>query len=174
MQIRKITLRIATAAGVLAASTLFAQMNHGSHGGHQHGGMAPAEHSRALPEPAQTVFTKYLKIQTALAADSFQGVKEDATAIQTSIRSDSAGTFSAEVAKAAEDLAKATDITAGRQVFKRLSGTLIKHLDANKEHAGHFVKAFCPMANAAWLQAGSVINNPYLGKEMARCGKIQS
>jgi hypothetical protein len=173
MQIKKITLRIATAVGVLAASTLFAQMNHEGHSGHQHGS-AHIDQAPTLVEPVQTVFTNYLYIQTALAADSFQSVRESATAILTSIRSDSAGTFSPEVAKAAEDLARATDITAGRQVFKRLSGTLIKYLDANKEHAGHFVKAFCPMANAAWLQTGSVINNPYLGKEMVRCGRLQS
>jgi 3-methyladenine DNA glycosylase AlkC len=136
--------------------------------------MAPAEHALALPEPAQSVFTNYLNIQTTLAGDSFQGVRDSAAAILTSIRSDSAGTFSAAVAQAAEDLAKATDITVGRQVFKRLSDTLIKYLDAHKEHASHFVKAFCPMANAMWLQTGSVVNNPYLGKEMARCGNIQS
>jgi hypothetical protein len=174
MHIKRISLRIATAAGVLAASTLFAQMNHGSHADHQHGGMAPAEHALALPEPAQSVFTNYLNIQTALAGDSFQGVRNSATAMLTSIRSDSAGTFSAEVAQAAEELAKATDITVGRQEFKRLSGTLIKYLDAHKEHASHLVKAFCPMANAVWLQTGSIVNNPYMGKQMAHCGEIRS
>jgi hypothetical protein len=51
---------------------------------------------------------------------------------------------------------------------------LIKYLAANKAHAGHYVKAFCPMANARWLQTGSTVSNPYLGKSMARCGQIES
>ncbi|HEX7976531.1 MAG TPA: hypothetical protein VF498_19125 [Anaerolineales bacterium] len=127
-----------------------------------------------MPEPVQSVFTNYLNIQTALAGDSLQGVRDSAAAIVNFIRADATGTFPFEVARAAEDLARTTSLTTGRQVFKRLSGTLIKYLDAHKEQAGPLVKAFCPMANVMWLQTGSVVNNPYMGKEMVHCGNIQS
>lgn len=174
MNLKRIFLGAVTAASVLAAPTLFAQMNHENHAGHQHGGNAHAEHALALPEPAQAVFTNYLNIQIALAKDSLEGIKASSVAISASIRNDPAGTFSAEVAQAAGDLSKTTDLKAARQVFQRLSGSLIKYLAVHKEQANHFVKVFCPMANAVWLQTGSVVNNPYLGKEMARCGNIQS
>ena len=49
-----------------------------------------------------------------------------------------------------------------------------KSLDDARQEANHFVKIVCPMVNAAWFQIGSVVNNPYLGGEMARCGNIQS
>ncbi len=174
------TMRIATAAGVLAASTLFAQMNHGDmnmgqggHSGHQHG--STQANQAPLPEPAQTVFDKYFKIQTALAGDSLQGVSDNAMALMDAVRNDSAKTFSADVGQAAEDLTKAKDLSVARQVFKRLSGNLIKHLEAHNEHAVHFERVFCSMANAKWLQkAGSPVSNPYLGKSMARCGQIES
>ena len=173
-------MRIATAVGVFAASTLFAQMNHGDmdmgqggHSGHQHGSAQGDKAS--LPEPARTVFDKYFKIQTALAEDSTQGVNENAMALMDAIRSDSAKTFSSDIGQAAEDLAKAKDLSVARQVFKRLSANLIKHLEAHQEHAARFERVFCSMANAKWLQkAGSPVSNPYLGKSMARCGQIES
>jgi hypothetical protein len=174
MNLKQIILMTAVVAGVLSSSTLLAQMNHGNHGGNPHIGNAPSQHASAIPGPAQTVFTNYVNIQTALAKDSIEGLRDSSAAISTAVRGDSAGTFSTELAQAAQDLSKARDIKAARQAFKRLSSELIKHLDAHKEHGGHFVKVLCPMANAAWLQIGSIVNNPYLGNEMARCGNIQS
>ena len=177
---KKLTLLIATAVGVLTTPALLAQMNHdmggmnhGDHSAHQHG--ASAQQSAALPAPVQSVFTNYLKIQTVLAQDSLQGVRESATAIRESVQADSAKTFPADIAQAAEDLAKANDLSVARDVFKRLSGNLVKYLDAHKDQAGHFEKVFCSMANARWLQkAGSTVSNPYLGKSMARCGQVES
>lgn len=172
-KMKKITLLTATAAGLFAAQTLLAQMNHGDHNAHRHGSHAQSEHGAALPGPVQAVFTNYLNIQTALAKDSLQGVTDSAARITESIQSDSGKTFSAEVARAAGNLAKTTNINAARQVFKQLSGSLIKDLDVHPEYAGHLLKAYCPMANVKWLQAGSTVNNPYLGKSMARCGRIE-
>lgn len=71
-------------------------------------------------------------------------------------------------------LNKASDLKTAREAFKPLSDSLIKCLGANKAHRGHYVRVFCPMANARWLQTGSVVSNPYYGKSMARCGKIES
>lgn len=175
MHIKLIGLRIATAASVLAATTLFAQMNHGNHAGHQHGGSAAAQEALNLPEPDQTVFGKYLKIESSLAKDSLEGVSDNTMALLDAVRNDAGKMFSSDVALAAEDLSKAKDLPGARQVFKRLSATLIKHLEANKDHAGSFERVFCSMANAKWLQkAGSPVSNPYLGASMARCGQIES
>lgn len=178
---KKFVLLTAAAFGMLTTPALLAQMDHSgmggmdhsAHGGHQHDGMAASQ--TPLPEPAQTVFQRYLKIEATLAQDSVQGVNDNAMALTDAIRNDSPKTFSGDVAQAAEDLTKAKNLEVARQVFKRLSDGLIKHLETNKEHAARFEKVFCSMANAKWLQkAGTPVSNPYLGKSMATCGQIQS
>lgn len=171
---KKVSILIATAAGLLAAPALLAQHNHADHGAHQPAPNTRTEPAPALPKPVQAVFDSYLKIQTALAQDSVQGVSASATAIAKSVQADSAKTLPADVAQQAEALAKASDIKAARESFKPLSDSLIKYLGANKAHRGHYVQVFCSMANARWLQTGSVVSNPYYGKSMARCGKIES
>lgn len=182
MNTKKLSLSIA-AAGLLAAPALLAQMNMGgmdmggmnmNGGAHQRGSDAPAAQT-PLPEPAQTVFANYFKIQTALATNSLEGVSADAAAIERSIREDAGQTFSSgEAGSAARDLAGAANLDAARQIFKRLSGALIKYADAHPEYAGHFVKVYCPMANVMWLQKDSVVNNPFLGKDQASCGQIKN
>lgn len=178
LNMKKLVLLSTTVLCMFTAPALFAQMDHSGmggmdHSGHQHG-LAPGDQA-PLPQPAQTVFQRYLKIETTLSQDSIQGISDNAMALMEAIRRDSSKTFSPEIAQAAEDLAKAKNIETARQVFRRLSDNLIKHLEANKEHAARFEKVFCSMANAKWLQkAGTPVSNPYLGKSMATCGQIQS
>ncbi len=174
MNMRKVSILVATAAGLLTAPALLAQHNHADHGAHQPAPNPRTEPAPALPKPVQAVFDSYIKIQTALAQDSMQGVSANATAIAKSVQSDFLKTFSADVAKQADALAKASDLKSAREAFKPLSDSLIKYLGENKAHRGHYVQVFCSMANARWLQAGSVVSNPYYGKSMARCGKIES
>lgn len=198
MNTKKITLLIA-AAGIFATSALWAQMNMD---GMEMNHSAPPRSSDSqtaqapLPEPAQTVFANYFNIQTALTTNSLEGVSGSAAAIERAIRFDAGQTFSSgEVGSAAkdlifavshshknlfdrrhsaEDLATAANLSASRQVFKRLSDSLVKFVDSHPEYAGHFVKVYCPMANAMWLQSDSVVNNPYLGKDQAGCGQIKN
>ncbi len=165
---------IATAAGLLAAPALLAQHNHADHGAHQPPPNTRTEPAPALPKPVQTVFDSYIKIQAALAQDSVQGVSANAAAMAKAVQSDSTKELLADVPQQAEALAEAGDIKAAREAFKPLSDSLIKYLGANKAHHGHYVQVFCSMANGRWLQTGTVVSNPYFGKSMARCGKIES
>lgn len=174
MNMKRIPVLIATVAGLLAAPALLAQHNHGDHGAHQPAPNARTEPAPALPKPVQAVFDSYIKIQTALALDSTQNVSANATTIAKAVHGDSTKALPADVAKQAETLAKAADIKAAREAFKPLSDSLIKYLAANKAHAGHYTKVFCSMANARWIQTGTTVSNPYYGKSMLRCGKIES
>ncbi len=174
MNMKRIHFIIATVAGLLAAPALLAQHNHADHGTQQHGAGAHTEQAPALPKPVQAVFDSYIRMQTALAQDSMQGVSTNATAIAKAVQSDTAKSLPADVVKQAETLAKAGDIKAAREAFKPLSDSLIKYFTANKAHRGHYVQVFCSMANGRWLQTGTVVSNPYYGKSMARCGKIES
>jgi len=118
--------------------------------------------------PLQPALDKYILIQTALAGDSMKGVSEAAAEI-ASISKAGDGTVAAQ----AEALAKTSDIKAAREAFKPLSAALIKAISSQKSVSGQYYEAFCPMANASWIQVGKKIANPYFGASMSGCGEIR-
>src|SRR6266487_1187045 len=123
----------------------------------------------ALMEPVKYVLDHYLAIQSELAKDSVKGLDEHANAIAKAAKGDNMKMLSPDVAKQAETLAKAKDIKAAREAFKPLSTSLIKYLADNKAGKGTYHEAYCPMVKASWLQKGTGIKNPYMGKEMLTC-----
>jgi hypothetical protein len=127
----------------------------------------------ALSEPAKSVLNHYLKIQTQLSKDTLKGVEAQANAITATIQNDASKTLPIEVAKEAETLANTKDLAAAREAFKPLSASLIKYLADNKAGKGAYHQAYCPMANASWLQTGKDIRNPYMGKDMLDCGELK-
>jgi Cu(I)/Ag(I) efflux system membrane fusion protein len=130
--------------------------------------------SSALMQPDKSVLDHYLMIQAALAKDSIKGVDENAKAIAKAVRGDEMKMLSPDVATQAETLAKAADLKAAREAFKPLSDSLIKYLADRKAGVGIYHEAFCPMANASWLQTNNVIINPYLGTSMSSCGEFKN
>lgn len=125
-----------------------------------------------LPQPVATVFDNYARIQTALAQDSLQDVANDAQAIAKAVNDDATTTFSTNIAQQAEIVTKATDLNGAREAFKTLSQSLIGYVSKNPALAGIYRQVHCSMANADWLQKESTVNNPYLGKAMAQCGRF--
>jgi hypothetical protein len=180
MNVKTMSVLIATVLVVSFADSGFAQTNHGALGtnsgsdrGTQPQGSDAQTTQKPLPETAKTVFTNYLKIQAALARDSLEGVSSNAAAIERSINADAGKMFSSgDAATAARDLTKAADLSAARDAFMPLSESLIKYLDAHKNLAGNLVRVHCSMVNADWLQAGTEVANPYLGKAMPTCGEV--
>ncbi len=128
----------------------------------------------ALMEPVKSVLDQYLMIQTNLANDSIQGLEEHATAIAKAVKGDDMKMLSPDVAKQAETLGKAADLKEAREAFKPLSASLIKYLTDNKAGKGTYHETFCPTVKASWLQMGTGIKNPYMGKAMLRCGELKS
>jgi Cu(I)/Ag(I) efflux system membrane fusion protein len=131
-----------------------------------------AADNAALPAPVKSVYDHYLKIQTALAGDSLTGVAENAQDIAAAVHGD-AKTLPAAVGTDAEAIAKAKDLKAARAAFKPLSDALIQYL-ADHHAKGAYVKVYCPMAEASWLQSDKKVNNPYMGKSMSDCGEIEN
>lgn len=125
-----------------------------------------------LPAPLQSALNKYIQIQSALAGDSLKGVSEAASEI-SGIAKASGGIVLEAVVNQAGTLAKTTDIKAAREAFKPLSATLIKELSAQRSISGQYYEAFCPMANASWIQTGKEVANPYYGAGMLNCGEIR-
>ena len=133
-----------------------------------------AADNAALTQPVKSVLDHYLMIQAALATDSLKGVDENASAIAKAVRSDDRKMLSPDVAAQAEALAKATDLEAARAAFKPLSNSLIKYLADNKAGVGTYHEAYCPMAQASWLQTERDIKNPYMGSAMSSCGQFRN
>jgi len=121
--------------------------------------------------PLKEALEQYVKIQSALAADSLKGIPEAAAAIG-SVAKENVGVLAKAAVSQADAVAKATDIKAARAAFKPLSTTLIAAANAQKEKIGYY-EAFCPMADAAWIQADKKIANPYYGSSMLSCGEIR-
>jgi hypothetical protein len=122
----------------------------------------------------KSVLNQYLTIQTNLANDSIQGLEEHASAIAKAVKGDDMKMLAPDLAKQAETLTKATDLKAAREAFKPLSASLIKYLADNKAGKGTYHETFCPMVKASWLQMGTGIKNPYMGKAMLTCGEVKS
>lgn len=140
--------------------------------GHEsHGTQATATTSK-LAQSVAAVFDGYIQIQTALSGDSLEGVATNAQAIAKSVKEDKANTFSATLGEQAEAVAKAKDLAAAREAFKPLSESLIRFATKDSTLSGQYRQVHCSMAKANWLQTGTTVSNPYMGKAMARCGQF--
>jgi hypothetical protein len=193
LKMKLITIIIAT-AGLAAAPALLAQgccrgggpMKEGCNMGGtptsgsleaQGAGGEAAESAPVKPVfsgPVQSVFDDYIKVQGALAQDSLEGVSDAGSAMAKAIQGDPARTLSPRVAQQALALAKAKDLEAARGAFKSLSDSLIQFVKGQKAAAGTYHVAYCPMANASWLQTGKTVINPYMGKAMLHCGQLKT
>jgi predicted RNA methylase len=112
------------------------------------------------------VVTPYLRIHAALAADTIETVKADATLLAAEAAE--LGDAGRAVAVAAKALAGAADLEAARAAFMTLSEALVT---AAGEALPPGVRvAYCPMVKKPWLQRGDTIQNPYFGSKMPTCG----
>ncbi len=125
-------------------------------------------------QPVQAVFDNYIQVQGALAQDSIEGVGGMAATMAKSIRGDSMKMLSPKVAEQAEALAQAKDLESARTAFKALSESLIAYVKEQKVPDGTYYEAYCPMAKASWLQKSGELENPYMGKQMLRCGRFKA
>ncbi len=135
--------------------------------------ITPTTGDGSLKEPVKSVLDHYLKIQAAMADDSFNGISTNAAAISEAVKADKAKTLSSNVTDSADALAKAKDLSTARENFKDLSQSLIQYLADKRVKTGRFEEIFCPMANAYWLQTNQDISNPYLGHSMPECGETK-
>ncbi len=155
MKLRLLAITVMAAVGLLSSTAVHAD-------------------DSALMEPVKSVLNQYLTIQTNLANDSIEGLTDHAMAIANAVKGDDMKMLSPDVAKQAETLAKAMDVKEAREAFKPLSASLIKYLSDNKAGKGTYHETYCPMVKASWLQMGTGIKNPYMGKAMLTCGELKN
>lgn len=168
------------ATGIVMAawgSTALAQGGHvhGSHGGARGKDAKPADKPQAQVD---VTVRSYLAVQQLLVQDKIDGVEAQFAKIRDAAK---ALTEHAKVKDQAQAIFKAIEVEPktlkdARTAFKPLSSAviaLVQVIPASEQAAPVLFEASCPMAKANWLQADRELANPYMGKEMSDCGKIE-
>ena len=118
------------------------------------------------------VVDPYLKISSALAKDSIEGVRANAGDLATAATA--LGAPAMKIDTAAVQLAAASEIGDAREKFGTLSDAIVTYLDGLHLMLPDGVQvAICPMVQKPWLQEGSDIKNPYFGASMPTCGNFR-
>jgi hypothetical protein len=140
--------------------------------------MKPAPDARFDAARFSKVLDAYDSIVVALAADKLDGIKEAAGVI---VEHAPNGVIRKRAAALCGDDAVA-GLAAAREALKSLSTAIIDYTGANLPALTAALadkkqplpqKAYCPMAEASWLQHGEKITNPYYGGSMLRCGTFE-
>jgi hypothetical protein len=156
-------------------------MGHASHGADS--GVEAPQAVRPVSDPkfdaarTRRMLDAYDQIVVALAADEVGDVSGAASLIVRDAPNDAIKEAARSMAGAGEE-----DIAESREHFKALSENVGLYVEGNleslkaaleKDEQSMPQKAYCPMAEAGWLQHGERITNPYYGKSMLRCGQFQ-
>lgn len=124
-------------------------------------------------EVAPEFLGDYLKMQTALAADSAVGVAETAAVIVKaagSYANHSADKPAYDALAAAAAKVDGKDLATLREQFKSFSIAMDTFLRG--AGAKGWQLFYCPMAEGYWIQSDAEVRNPYFGKSMLRCGDV--
>ena len=112
-----------------------------------------------------------IAIQVALAHDSIDGLRANATALRQAAQA--AGAPASGIDRAAATLETATTIADARRNFGVLSDALIAYLKTTPAPLASGVRvAYCPMVRKSWLQKDGPIQNPYYGQRDARLRRV--
>lgn len=131
------------------------------------------------------VYITYFKAQTALAADDFETGKNELVELREIIKNMSDHDSLRQWRLIRKDLLDALrnadqwpDMEAIRIAFEPISYSILK-MERILGHTGdetHY-EVYCPMAfndkGAPWLQNHDVVDNPYFGSMMLRCGEVR-
>ena len=117
----------------------------------------------AEPADFPTQLAEYVRAQTALAADDFDGARN--------ALADLIAIADPTVRPLAEVAARADDIDSMRADFKPLSEFL-----AGMDLPAGYARAYCPMYDGGsnWVQIDGPVRNPYYGSEMLTCGVVDA
>jgi len=129
----------------------------------------------------EPILNHYLRIESALSADSLNGVREKAEAIAKQAGELDAGSVSGEHAahykkvpaklkKSAQALSKAQSLEGARESFKQLSKPMAMWVTMSKPK--NIDVLYCSMAKGSWVQKRGKVSNPYYGPKMLECGEI--
>jgi len=133
------------------------------------------------------VFDSYIILKNALVADQASEVQNNAkqlgqvlSQVDMKLLSDATAhkawmSLEKELKSTANSIANTTDIKIQRDHFINLSNAIINGVNSFGINQEVYTQ-FCPMADAnkgaSWLSTEKIINNPYFGASMLKCGSI--
>ena len=125
-------------------------------------------------EMPHSIVDPYLKIQTALADDSMEGVRQNAGDIATAATALGAPAMKIDTAAVALAAAGGGELEDARAKFGTLSDAIDTYMKGFNLKAPEGISvAYCPMAQKPWMQEGRMLANPYYGKAMPTCGEFR-
>jgi hypothetical protein len=121
----------------------------------------------------EQILDQYFQVGASLTKDSLPDAQKAAQAMNKSVpANDSAHQKElSDLAKQAQALSSAKDLTEARKVFADMTGPMKQLTSSTKLEAHEF---YCPMVKKSWLQKSDKVQNPYLGKSMPTCGEKKS
>ena len=128
--------------------------------------------ARAAEIMSASTMESYYAISEALAADSLNGVEENARKFAASVQDPTLQASATSVAAATMVSLEKT-----REMFKSLSLMFAGGFKSGAFMVAHGTTylVHCPMKDADWLQpAAAPVHNPYHGSEMLECGGVMA
>jgi protein SCO1/2 len=120
-----------------------------------------------------SVVDPYLRIQQALSADSVAGVAEAFRAVAAEAKK--LGPTATAIHSAAAVFEPTSDVKSARAALRKVGDAILVYAKSSKASLGDGVSvAYCPMLRAYWLQRGTKIRNPFYGKSMLECGRVNT
>lgn len=133
---------------------------------------------------AEAILKDYFNLKDALVNDDNSNAKELGNAITQSLESFDEANYSADeqaklkdlitdATKHAEQISK-SDLKHQREHFKMLSKDVIDMVAITGAETKLY-EQFCPMydGGSAWLSMVEEVRNPFYGRKMQQCGKVQ-
>jgi hypothetical protein len=130
----------------------------------------------------ESLLGTYYSIKNALVNSDAAMASAKAAEFQKEISSIDEKSFSGEadfkasqakLSKDAGQIAESKDIEKQREYFAGLSTGLFKLAKADKLTTAAVYYQYCPMKKTYWLSAAKDIKNPYYGKQMLTCGRVE-
>ena len=146
--------------------------------------------NNAFLKKLKPIYSAYIGAQAALADDDFETARNSLAELDRNLKNIDSGNLenkSSKIwSKIKNDIQTMTqhtghwsDIKAARSAFEPISYAIL-NLEKSFGHTGseNYFEVFCPMAfdgkGAPWLQNHDVVDNPYFGSQMLRCGEIRA
>ncbi|RAI93948.1 efflux RND transporter periplasmic adaptor subunit [Algoriphagus yeomjeoni] len=145
--------------------------------------------SAAFQSQVTQLTEEYFKVKNSLVNDDAVATQKAAASIKSNLSKvdmnlvkgsayDQWMSIRTEVQKAAEMIAKETDIAKQRIHFAPLSQAFLDMTETFGLTKDKVYKEFCPMAfdnkGAYWLSESEQIRNPYFGQSMLTCGEVKA
>ena len=121
----------------------------------------------------------YLKVQESLAADDLKTAQSAAEDLIKAIQKGAKVKEFQGIQSSAKGIAASENILGARKAFLTLSKEFIAGTEGLELPEGQeLYLTYCPMAfgntGGHWLQKDTMVNNPYFGAQMLRCGSVKS